>query len=176
MSSTYMLYAFVLGRLLFGGYFIAHGLEHYIQFNRLRAYAASKRVPLPALAVGGSGLLALFGGVSLVLGYETYWGLLLLVLFLLGVTPLHNFWAVGDPEARLIERLNLMRNMALFGAVIMMVAIPTPWRMSFGSIEHARSACAYGSGQISPSQAALARPALAVTSAAPSRRADISRK
>jgi putative oxidoreductase len=61
-------------------------------------YAAGKSVPLPGLAVGGSGLLAVFGGVSLVLGYEPRYGLLLLVAFLLGVTlNMHDFWAIRHP-------------------------------------------------------------------------------
>lgn len=179
MSFTYMLYAFLLGRLLFGGYFIGRGLDHFIRFRAIRADMAGKDVPLPALAVGFSGLLAVFGGLSLVLGYEPRFGLLLLVVFLLIVMSLmHDFWTIRDPIVRRAEQMNFLRASALFGAVIMMVAIPTPWRMSFGQIEHGSTARVHvvASPAISPPHASSPQPASPSASAAPSRRGDISRK
>jgi putative oxidoreductase len=51
----------------------------------------------------------------------------------LGVSfPIHNFWAVQEPQAKMTEMVNFMKNMALLGFVLMTVAIPRPWPMSFG--------------------------------------------
>ena len=73
------------------------------------------------------------GRASLLLGYHPTVGAILLVIFLLGVSfPIHNFWAVQEPQAKMTEMVNFMKNMALLGFVLMTVAIPRPWPMSLG--------------------------------------------
>jgi len=46
---------FLLGRLLFGGFFVMNGINHFKQARQLSDYAASKRVPKPDLAVKTTG-------------------------------------------------------------------------------------------------------------------------
>jgi uncharacterized membrane protein YphA (DoxX/SURF4 family) len=60
-------------------------------------------------------------------------GLAALVLFLIPVTfTMHPFWKeVG--QARAIEKIQFMKNLALLGAVLMLSIIPTPWPMSLGN-------------------------------------------
>ncbi|MGA7622531.1 MAG: hypothetical protein WB630_18475 [Candidatus Acidiferrales bacterium] len=78
-------------------------------------------------------MLLVLGGASLLLGYHPTVGAILLVIFLLGVSFLiHNFWAVQEPQAKMTEMVNFMKNMALLGFVLMTVAIPRPWPMSLG--------------------------------------------
>jgi uncharacterized membrane protein YphA (DoxX/SURF4 family) len=58
-------------------------------------------------------------------------GLACIALFLACATPLmHNFWDLGDPAHRLNEMGNFMKNIALFGASLMMLAVPRPWPYS----------------------------------------------
>jgi putative oxidoreductase len=123
----------LIGRILYGGFFLMSGVNHFTTISALKQYAASKGVPAPAFAVGGSGLLMLLGGLSVVLGFRPHYGLLFLFVFLLGVTPkMHAFWTVSDPIARMGEQVNFMKNMALLGAALAMAAIPQPWPMSLG--------------------------------------------
>ena len=130
MFSIYNI-AFLIGRVIVGGFFLMNGFNHFAQFNMMTGYAKSKGVPAPALAVGGSGVLLFLGGLSLLLGYHPTIGAGLLVIFLLGVSfGIHNFWTVQDPQAKQVEMVNFLKNMAILGLVLMTVAIPRPWLMS----------------------------------------------
>ena len=130
MFSIYNI-AFLIGRVIVGGFFLMNAFNHFAQFNMMTGYAKSKGVPAPALAVGGSGVLLFLGGLSLLLGYHPTIGAGLLVIFLLGVSfGIHNFWTVQDQQARQVEMTNFLKNMAILGLLLMTVAIPRPWLMS----------------------------------------------
>ena len=102
--------AFLIGRVIVGGFFLMSGFNHFAQLNMLSGYAKSKGIPAPALAVGGSGVLLFLGGLSLLLGYHPTVGVALLVIFLLGVSfGIHNFWTVQDQQAKLGEMTNFLK-------------------------------------------------------------------
>ena len=123
--------AFLIGRVIVGGFFLMNGFNHFAQLNMMTGYAKSKGVPAPALAVGGSGVLLFLGGLSLLLGYHPTIGAALLVTFLLGVSfGIHNFWTVQDQQAKQVEMTNFLKTMAILGLLLMTVAIPRPWLMS----------------------------------------------
>ena len=123
---------FLMGRFLFGFFFIFSGITHFTKTKYLAQYAASKKILFPRLSVVVSGFFILFGGLSILLGIYVIYGIILLSVFLL-VTSLfmHNFWAVSK-EQKQIERINFMKNMALLGATIMLLKIPFPWVFSLG--------------------------------------------
>jgi uncharacterized membrane protein YphA (DoxX/SURF4 family) len=124
---------FLAGRIIVGGFFLMNGFNHFAKLDMMAQYAKSKGTPAPALAVGGSGVLLLLGGASLLLGYHPTIGAALLVVFLLGVSfHMHNFWAVQDQQAKLGEMVNFLKNMAILGFLLMTIAIPRPWPMSLG--------------------------------------------
>ena len=58
---------FVLGRLLFGGFFLYNGINHILNRKTLSQYAGSKKVPVPHVAVTGSGVALILGGASILL-------------------------------------------------------------------------------------------------------------
>lgn len=123
----------LIGRILYGGFFLISGLNHFAKLSSYKQYTASKGIPAPGLAVLGSGLLVFLGGLSVLLGLWPQIGLLLIVIFLLGTTPtMHNFWTAKEPMARMGEQINFMKNTALLGATLAMMAIPQPWPMSLG--------------------------------------------
>lgn len=115
--------AFLVGRILFGGYFLMNGLNHLTKHSMITAYAASKGVPAPGLAVAGSGLLILLGGLGALLGVMTY-SLILILIFLIPVTLImHRFWIIEDPTARMGEMINFTKNVALIGACLIMLGL-----------------------------------------------------
>ena len=119
---------FIIGRILFGGYFIMNGFNHLKNKSMLTGYAASKGVPSPSLAVVGSGLLILLGGLGVLLGVYTQISLWLIIIFLVPVSfKMHNFWTVAEPQAKMMEQVNFMKNMALVGAALMMMLLSEPW-------------------------------------------------
>jgi putative oxidoreductase len=125
---------FLIGRIILGGFFIMSGMKHFTNFAMMKDYSASKGAPLPGASVAGTGTMLLLGGLSLLLGVCPEVGVILLVLFLLGASfIMHNFWAVKDAQARAGEMVNFMKNFALIGALLMILAIPQPWAFSWFS-------------------------------------------
>jgi putative oxidoreductase len=122
---------FLLGRAIFGGFFIQSGLHHFHDQEMLSQYAAAKKVPAPHAAVAGSGVLALAGGLSVLTGTKPRQGLAAIVAFLVPVTlQMHRFWEVEDQKERMNETINFMKNMALAGAALMLMQVPEPWPAS----------------------------------------------
>lgn len=122
---------FLIGRILLGGYFLYNAMNHLANVGMMAQFASAKGVPMPALAVLGSGVLLFIGGVSILLGVFTKIGIAAVVLFLVVVTPaMHNFWAIPDPQLQMFDMINFMKNMALLGALLMLLAVPEPWPYS----------------------------------------------
>jgi len=123
--------AFLIGRIIVGLYWLFSGIRHFTGLSMTAGYAASKGVPAPKLAVAGSGLLLIIGGLSLGLGYKPLVGVIAICLFLIPVSlMIHNFWAVQDPMQRMGEMVNFTKNVALLGSTLMFLAIPLPWPYS----------------------------------------------
>ncbi len=123
---------FVIGRVLLGGYFLHAGYGHFKNMAHMAGYAASKGVPVPKLAVGFTGLLLIIGGATIILGSWTNFGIYALILFFIPVTfQMHAFWKETDPGVKMSQKINFMKNMAILGALLMLLSIPTPWMNSF---------------------------------------------
>jgi putative oxidoreductase len=123
--------AFLIGRVLYGGFFVISGARHFINLKSMSAYASSRGVPVPQAAVLGSGLIAVLGGLSIMLGALPTVGIILLVMFLIPVSLMvHNYWADTDPAARQSNQIHFMKNVALLGGALMLSAIPGPWGWS----------------------------------------------
>jgi DoxX len=70
----------VLGRFLYALIFLFGGASHFSK--QTIAYAASQGVPLAPLVVPLSGIFAIAGGLSILLGYRAKFGAGLIMLFL----------------------------------------------------------------------------------------------
>lgn len=120
--------ALTIGRLIFGGYFLYNGVNHFLNRKMLVDYARSKGVPAPDVAVAASGLLILAGGLSVLTGLQPKVGAGLISAFLLGVSPqMHAFWKEQDAQQRMHEMVNFTKNMALVGSSLLVAAHPEPW-------------------------------------------------
>jgi putative oxidoreductase len=108
----------VLGRFLFALIFLMAGANH---FNKLTiGYAASQGVPLASIAVPLSGVLAIAGGLSILLGYRAKVGAWLIVLFLIPVSlMMHKFWAVTDPMMAQLQMILFMKNVSMLGGALL---------------------------------------------------------
>ena len=123
-----MITAFMLGRVIVGLYFLEGAYGHLVKPAGLIGYASSKGVKSPKLAVIGTGILMALGGLSVLLGVRPHYGLALLIIFLLGTSfKMHAYWKETDPMAKMGDRINFTKNMALIGALLMMFAIASPW-------------------------------------------------
>jgi putative oxidoreductase len=113
-----MKYLVLLGRILYVAIFIMAAPGHFAAGTI--AYAASKGVPMASIAVPLSGIMALAGGLSILVGYRAKWGAWLIVLFLVPVTlMMHNFWTMTDPNAAQMQQIMFMKNVSMLGAALM---------------------------------------------------------
>src|SRR3989344_6665156 len=106
-----MLYLFLLGRILLGGYFVMSGWNHFQHLAANTGYAQSKGLPMPKAAVILSGIMMLLGGLGILLGVYVEISVALIVLFLLGtLLKMHRYWEVTEPMARMGEHINFWKN------------------------------------------------------------------
>lgn len=119
----------LLGRVLFGLIFVLAGPNNFS--SQTIAYAASHGVPLASFVVPFSGLLAILGGLSILLGYRAKIGAWFIALFLIGVTPMmHNFWVVSDPMAHQMQFIMFMKNVSMLGGALLISQLGAgPWSL-----------------------------------------------
>jgi putative oxidoreductase len=136
---------FLIGRMLFGGFFLYNGINHLRERKNMASYTASKGVPAPELAVTASAIPLIVGGASLLLGIKPKVGAVAILGFLAGVSPvMHDFWRNEDPGERNNNMISFMKNVALAGAALALLGVDEPWEASVpvarpGLAEKARS-------------------------------------
>jgi uncharacterized membrane protein YphA (DoxX/SURF4 family) len=69
--------AFLVGRIIFGGWLMA-SFNHFKNLNYMSEYAKARATPSPKLAVAGTGVILLLGGLSMLLGVYPVVGIILL--------------------------------------------------------------------------------------------------
>lgn len=110
--------AILAGRVFFSLIFLLSGLNHFSK--QTIAFAASQGVPLASLAVPLSGVIAVVGGLSILLGYRAKIGAWLIVLFLVPITfSMHKFWGVTDPMTAQIQMIMFMKNISMLGGALL---------------------------------------------------------
>src|ERR1700728_1919691 len=119
----------LLGRFLFALIFLMAAPMNFS--GKTIAFAASQGVPLASIAVPLSGIIALAGGFSILLGYRARIGAWLIVLFLAAVTPmLHNFWAVLAPMMHQMQFIMFMKNLSMLGGALLISQTGAgPWSL-----------------------------------------------
>jgi|ERR1700728_764499 putative oxidoreductase len=125
--------AFLIGRIVFGGFFLYNGINHFKQKQALAQYAGAKDVPYPEAAVTASGVMLAVGGASIMLGVKPQIGTLAILGFLVATSPMiHDFWAAEDPQQKQNEMIHFSKNIALLGAALALAGIEE-WPLSLAS-------------------------------------------
>ncbi|CAB4754664.1 unannotated protein [freshwater metagenome] len=114
----------LIGRILFGGFFLMSGINHFTKLEAMTGYAKYKKLPAAKLGVLISGLMLVIGGIYIVLGYYADLGALLLAIFLvLAAVIFHNFWKETDATAKQTEMMAFMKDIALAGGALVIFAM-----------------------------------------------------
>ena len=122
---------FLVGRILFGGFFLYSGINHFRQRKSLAEYAGAKHIPAAEAGVLLTGAMLVAGGASVLLGLRPKLGAAAVAAFLSGVSPLvHDFWRVEDPGQHSNEMVNFSKNLALLGAALLLYGVNEPWPAS----------------------------------------------
>ena len=113
-------YLVLVGRQLFAVIFVLASAGHLTPEKIV--LAAEHGVPMPAVLVPISGVIALLGGLSVLFGYRARLGGCLLVVFLVPVTLfMHNFWAAPDIAMFRSQLFLFARNLVLLGCACQLV-------------------------------------------------------
>jgi len=108
----------LFGRAFLALIFLMSGPNHFT--SQTIEYAAAQGVPFASVAVPLSGIIAIAGGLSILLGYHARLGGWLLVLFLVPVTfMMHAFWQITDPGMAQIQMIMFLKNIAMLGAALL---------------------------------------------------------
>src|SRR6266478_6421148 len=113
-----MKYIVLLGRILYSLMFLYSGL--FLFSGMAIGFASSKGVPLASFFVPFSGVMAIVGGLLIVLGYKAKLGAWLIVAFLIPVTfSMHAFWKEIDPIQKQMQITMFMKNISMLGGAFL---------------------------------------------------------
>ncbi|MFP4143792.1 MAG: DoxX family protein [Phycisphaeraceae bacterium] len=113
----------LVGRILLASIFAMSVVGYFRDWSGTTQYMNSVGVTWgeDVLLAGASAFLIL-GSLSLIFGFLTRWGAILLLLFLAIITPIfHDFWARPEAEFR-NEMIQFLKNISIFGGLMMVVA------------------------------------------------------
>lgn len=116
-----------LSRLLISAVFIVFG---FLQFTNIGNYIANPTVVKVAAMTGGIltptilaylvAAINLFGGILILVGYQTRWASLVLIGFVvLTLLFAHTFWTMDGP-ARAANQAHFYKNLALIGGLLLL--------------------------------------------------------
>jgi putative oxidoreductase len=117
---------FLIGRVLFALLFVSSGLQAHLGKGGKQGieYARSLGAPNPDLLVPLSGVAIIAGGIMIAFGIWADLGALLVIGFLIGITPImHAYWKVDDPQMQQIQAAMFYKNVALLGAALIIFYI-----------------------------------------------------
>jgi putative oxidoreductase len=120
----------LVARLALAAIFLLSAVGNKIpQFKQTAEYMASEGVPNPTFALFGAIGLLLLGGISVILGAWTRFGAIFLLVFLAAATwYFHDFWTVADAGQRQLQTIQFMKNLAIGGGLLSLVAFGGgPW-------------------------------------------------
>lgn len=110
----------LLGRILFSLIFLLSGINHFSKTTI--DYASAAGVPMATILVPLSGVLAILGSISIILGLKARIGAVLIVLFLVPVTfMMHKFWGITDPQAQQMQMIQFMKNLSMLGGALVIM-------------------------------------------------------
>jgi putative oxidoreductase len=113
----------VLGRIMIATIFLLSAVGNKIpRFNDVAQLMEQEGVPEPKIMLMGAIAFLLLGAISVILGYWARVGAFLLLVFLAAATYFfHDFWR-APPEAQQTEMIAFMKNLALMGTMVFLIA------------------------------------------------------
>jgi len=100
--------------ILLGLFFIINGINHFLNRHTVEEYARRRNLVSPVIMVKLSGVLLIFGGLSLMSGVLFYVGIGALCVFLLIASfSIHRFWAEKKRDMRMLEFMHFLKNFAI---------------------------------------------------------------
>ena len=116
-------YVAPFGRLLLSLIFIASAAGKLNEWEGTAKMMADKGLPAVDALLSVVIVLELVGGLLVLLGFYTRWGVVALLVFLVPASVvMHNFWAYEGAE-RMQQMINFMKNISIMGGLLMVFAL-----------------------------------------------------
>lgn len=113
----------LIGRVLLALMFVLSGFAKLASIEGTAGYIASAGLPMATALAVIVGLLELFGGLALMVGFHARRAALALGLFTLAASLLfHNFWALPADKA-FMQQLMFMKNLSVAGGMFIVAAL-----------------------------------------------------
>ena len=120
MESILML----LGRLAVCSFFLWTAFEKVKHWNAAADCMRKKKVPYVSYVLPTVIALQAVGGLLLLVGFYPRLGALLLLIYMVPhVYKIHDFWNVKEGDERTIEKLYFMKDVAIIGGLLVLLAI-----------------------------------------------------
>jgi len=108
--------AVLIGRIVLVWIFLMSGIGKIGNFEGTTQYMAKFGMPLPSFFLLGAIFLELVGSITIVLGYFTRFGVILLLVFLIPTTLI--FHGADDPG----QKIQFMKNVSMLGGLLILVS------------------------------------------------------
>lgn len=120
-----------LGRCILIWFYMTGAMDILANWHQIAILIEAKHVPLAPLALLVALIVIFMGCLSLLFGYHTRHGaLMLFVLTVSAAVVLHDYWNVDDPARRITEFGIFARDWAVAGGLLLMVGMgPGPFAM-----------------------------------------------
>ena len=117
----------LLARIMISAVFLSSALKKILDVDKALEFMENSGMEVaPEFFLTGAIVILAAGGLSLLLGYKTRLGALLLILYLV-LTSVIFHWDFGEP----IQVTHFLKNLAIIGGLLMVVAYgPGLWSIS----------------------------------------------
>ena len=114
----------VVGRVMLSLIFLMSAAGNKIpNFTEVAGYMSSEGVPAARLMLVGAIAFLIVGSFSVIVGCKARIGASLLLIFLILATYFfHDFWTIEDATAQQEQMIQFMKNLALMGAMLLVIA------------------------------------------------------
>jgi putative oxidoreductase len=111
---------FLIGRIAFVYLYVWSGIKNHFSPGGVE-YARTMGAPAPEVLVPAGGVAILIGSASVLLGVWADLGALILAAFLVPVSYyMHAYWKLDDPQQRIMQQVNFVKNLGLFGGALIL--------------------------------------------------------
>lgn len=117
-------FTILIARICISSLFLWAGVAKIIEWKGTIEYMRSRHVQHTTLFLVLAVMLQIFGGLSILVGYHTHIGAILLIIFTIpAAVKMHAFWNFRDEDKRIIELSLFMKDVAILGALLLLIIL-----------------------------------------------------
>lgn len=109
----------LFGRIGISLIFLLAGANKLMNFDAYQKLLTEKGFQYIPFVIFAAAVVEIIGAISLILGWKTRWGAILLLLFIVPTTLIfHNFWDFVEPAVRELQMIMFFKNLAIIGGLL----------------------------------------------------------